>query len=327
MVTRMKAAASPPSYVIDFSMNKSLMAEATKQEWFPEWFFTGAIYGDIGILSRPYPADQSAHASRAVVPQPVHGAPIRHRRLPTCLSTKTNPLNWYWGGTRPHKPARSAPTSCGPQRDPGRGSEAHAEDVAPRLFAIPPRLGAAQGRVDSFMTATGKDRGSPTTSTRRMGRLRAVLWDRPPPARRTVRRSRKGVGWDATPPSATKAGTWPKKQFKCSQVHVRCTTFATLAGDGAPTYAGSLDSGRTHGPASTAESIAKWYTDVDLSNHLNCFFGHVPACSALAGWRPAQPLPTSPCRSRGRGVVGPTSTARSRAHSARTRRRGARPFP
>ena len=39
-----------------------LMDFATQQEYFPEWFFTGASYQDIAILARNYPQEQAQHA-------------------------------------------------------------------------------------------------------------------------------------------------------------------------------------------------------------------------------------------------------------------------
>ena len=75
MVTRMKSAGVTTVIMLsDFSMNKALMDNATKQEWFPEWFFTGAVYADIGILARAYPTEQSAHAFGLSFLTPVHRA-------------------------------------------------------------------------------------------------------------------------------------------------------------------------------------------------------------------------------------------------------------
>ena len=46
----------------DVAMTKALMENATKQEWFPEWFLTGTVFQDLAILARSYPTDQSSHA-------------------------------------------------------------------------------------------------------------------------------------------------------------------------------------------------------------------------------------------------------------------------
>ena len=85
MVTRMKAAGVTTVIMLsDFSMNKALMDNATKQEWFPEWFFTGAIYADIGILARAYPTEQSAARVRALVPHARSPSSTRRRRRRSC---------------------------------------------------------------------------------------------------------------------------------------------------------------------------------------------------------------------------------------------------
>ena len=97
MVTRMKSAGVTTVIMLcDFSMNKAMMDNATKQEWFPEWFITGAVYADIGIFARLYPQEQSQHAfglsflTPFTEPDPTPAPPA----LP--LSTQINPLNWYW---------------------------------------------------------------------------------------------------------------------------------------------------------------------------------------------------------------------------------------
>ena len=98
MVTRMKAAGVTTVIMLsDFSMNKALMDNATRQEWHPEWFFTGAIYADIGILARAYPAEQSTHAFGLsfLTPFTELDPPPPPPQLP--LSTLTDPSNWYWG--------------------------------------------------------------------------------------------------------------------------------------------------------------------------------------------------------------------------------------
>ena len=44
------------------AMTAALMENATKQEWSPEWFFTGTVFQDLALLARAYPVEQSAHA-------------------------------------------------------------------------------------------------------------------------------------------------------------------------------------------------------------------------------------------------------------------------
>ena len=63
IVTQMKQAGVTTVILFtDVAMTKALMENATKQEWFPEWFFTGTVFQDLGSFARAYPAEQSAHA-------------------------------------------------------------------------------------------------------------------------------------------------------------------------------------------------------------------------------------------------------------------------
>ena len=98
VVTKMKQAGVTTVILFsDFSMNKSMMEQATKQEWYPEWFFTGTVFQDVGVLGRQYPAEQASHAfgisslSPYVSPDPTPPPPQKS------LSVLTNSQNWYWG--------------------------------------------------------------------------------------------------------------------------------------------------------------------------------------------------------------------------------------
>ena len=56
--SRMKAAGV--TTIVPFAelrRGEVLMEVASQQDYFPEWFFTGASYQDIGILARSYPPD------------------------------------------------------------------------------------------------------------------------------------------------------------------------------------------------------------------------------------------------------------------------------
>ena len=142
MVTRMKAAGVTTVIMLgDFSMNKALMDNATKQEWNPEWFFTGAVYADIGTLARIYPQEQSrrlvglSFLTPFTEPDPAPAPPT----LP--LSTQINPLNWYFGvNTATQSGAVVAPVlwvlagvhTAGPNLTP--------KTFAQGLFSVPPQV-------------------------------------------------------------------------------------------------------------------------------------------------------------------------------------------
>ena len=215
MVTRMKAAGVTTVIMLsDFSMNAALMKEATKQEWFPEWWFTGAIYTDIGILARGLPTEQSSHAfgisflSPYTELDPVPPPPD----LP--LSTKTDVLNWYWGvdnGTQAGAVATpitwflTGVQTAGPNLTP--------KTFAQGLFAIPASGGAAQNRTNSFMTGYGKNPGLPYDEYASNGLDFAPYWWDPETTGPSNGQGEvgKGVGWYADGAKRYKAGTWPKK--------------------------------------------------------------------------------------------------------------------
>ena len=79
-------------------MTKAMMEQARrKQEWFPEWFLTGAVFQDLALLARTYPPEQARHAFGIssllpwVLPDPIPPPPQKS------LDGVDEPLNWYWG--------------------------------------------------------------------------------------------------------------------------------------------------------------------------------------------------------------------------------------
>jgi hypothetical protein len=146
----------------DVAMTKALMENATRQEWYPEWFFTGTLFHDLALLARDYPPDQAAHAfgisvvSPWVLPDPPPASPQKS------LTVLTNPLNWYWGETA----ATSA--SATPQHLTWLMTGIHA--AGPRLtpktfqqglFSIPASGGAADGAPTGSLMGYGKNAGLP----------------------------------------------------------------------------------------------------------------------------------------------------------------------
>ena len=268
MVTRMKSAGVTTVVMLsDFSMNKALMTQATKQEWFPEWFFTGAVYADIGLLARSYPADQSAHAFGLsflppyTLPDPTPPAPQQP------LSTLTDPENWYWGvdaGTDGPAVASnilwilSGMQAAGPKLTP--------KTFAQGLFAIPPSGGAAQHETDGYLSGYGKGPGLPYDEYAQNGLDFAPYWWDPTttgPSNGTGDEG-KGVGWYANGAKRYKAGTWPKQQFDWFDKQTSVYKFDTRQTP-APTYVGDCQgcpaTGGPGQPGSTSTSgfVAKAY--------------------------------------------------------------------
>jgi hypothetical protein len=251
----------------DYSMNSALMKEATKQEWFPEWFFTGAIYADIGILSRLYPTDQSVHAFGLsfLSPYTELDPPPPPPDLP--LSTKTNPLNWYWGVDAASQGGAvtsnivwilSGIQAAGPKLTP--------KTFAQGLFAIPPTGGAAQNRTNSFLSGYGKGPGLPYDEYAQNGLDFAPYWWDPDTTGPSNGQGEvgKGVGWYANGAKRYKAGTWPKKQFDWFDKSTSVYHFETRQTP-APTYVGPCQGcPSTGGPGQTGSTsnsgfVAKAY--------------------------------------------------------------------
>ncbi len=244
MVTRMKAAGVTTVILLsDHSMNGALMKEATKQEWYPEWFFTGSVYSDIGILVRSLPTEQSMHAFGLsfLTPFTELDPPPPPPQLP--LSTLTNALNWYWGvdvGTQ-----AGAVTShivwllngiqaAGPKLTP--------KTFAQGLFAIPASGGAAQNRTNSFLSGYGKGPGLPYDEYAQNGLDFAPYWWDPETTGPSNGQGEvaKGVGWYANGAKRYKSGTWPKKQFEWFDKETSVYHFETRQTP-APTYVGACD--------------------------------------------------------------------------------------
>ena len=257
MVTRMKAAGVTTVIMLsDFSMNKALMDNATRQEWFPEWFFTGAIYADIGILARAYPAEQSTHAFGLsfLTPFTELDPPPPPPQLP--LSTLTDPLNWYWGvdaGTQAG--AVSPELDLVAERHPRRGAEPHPEDAPARAVRDPGRRGAPPRTVRTApSTGSARCPNLPYDEYAQNGVDFAPYWWDPTTTGPSNGQGEmgKGVGWYANGAKRYIAGTWPKKQFDWFDKDTSVYHFETRQTP-APTYVGPCQGcPSTGGPARPA---------------------------------------------------------------------------
>jgi hypothetical protein len=242
MVTRMKSAGVTTVIMLsDFSMNKALMENATKQEWFPEWFFTGAIYADIGILARAYPTDQSVHAFGLSFLSPFTELDPTPPPPQLPLSTLVDPLNWYWGVDAGTQAGAVAPDlawllngihTAGPNLTP--------KTLGQGLFAIPGFGGAAQNRTSSFLSGYGKVPNLPYNEYAQNGLDFAPYWWDPTTTGPSNGQGElgKGVGWYANGAKRYKAGTWPKKQFDWFDKNTSVYHFETRQVP-APTYVGA----------------------------------------------------------------------------------------
>jgi hypothetical protein len=217
IVTKLKQAGVTTVVLFtDVAMTTALMENATKQEWSPEWFFTGTVFQDLALLARAYPVEQSAHAfgisqvSPWVLPDPTPAPPLKS------LTVLTNPLNWYWG--------ESAGTSA--SATPGHltwlltGIQAAGPKLTPKtfqqgLFSIPASGGAAQGYPTGGMTAYGKTAGLPYDEYLSTGLdFSPVWWDNETsgPSQGTGSEG-AGIAWYTDGAKRYRGGTVPKKQF------------------------------------------------------------------------------------------------------------------
>ncbi|MEX1008721.1 MAG: hypothetical protein WD271_12870 [Acidimicrobiia bacterium] len=236
----------------DVAMTRSLMDNATKQEWFPEWFFTGTVFHDLALLARSYPVEQSSHAfgisnvSPWVYPNPAAAN--------TLDGTKER-LDWYWGegvGTTASSPPQqilwllSGIQAAGPKLTPKTFQQG--------LFSLPATGGAALGYPTGTMTGYGKNAGLPYDEYMQVGIDFGVVWWDPEtsgPSQGTGTEA-KGVGWYANDSKRFRSGTVPKRQFswfdKATSVYkfdTRPTPTPVYAGDctGCPSQGGAGQAG------------------------------------------------------------------------------------
>jgi hypothetical protein len=200
----------------DFSMNKALMETATKQDWYPEWFFTGTVFHDVGVLGRLYPPEQASHAFGIsnlwpyVLPDPPPPPPQKS------LSVLTNVLNWYWGegvGTS----SASVPPHLGWLLSGvhAAGPRLTAKSFQQGLFSIPAAGGAAQDYPTGTMSGYGRNAGLPYDEYLQVGLDFAPMWWDPEttgPSQGTGV-SGTGVAWYVDGAKRYTARTVPKRPF------------------------------------------------------------------------------------------------------------------
>jgi len=206
------------------------METATKQDYFPEWFFTGASYQDIGILARNYPTDQSQHAFGISFIQP------STKPDPTAtadLSQASAPVTWYWGSGVGTFSARygqqvlwllSGIHAAGPKLTPTTFKQG--------LFALPPNGGAASGRTDSSMVGFAKTPKLPWDEYAMTAYDFAPYWwdTVTEGASNGIYLVGKGVGWYVDGGKRYVATTWPKQQFAWFDKAKSITSFPTRPG-------------------------------------------------------------------------------------------------
>ena len=230
IITRMKAAGVTTVITFaDFTVLRILMENATKQEWHPEWFFTGAQVQDIGILVRGFPTDQSQHAfgisslTPWLEPDPTPPPPQ------LSYTQQIDPLELVLGTGAGTVVAadHGIPRGMVAHRHPHRGAEPHPEDVRAGSVLQPTARRCARGTAPtSAWSAYGKGPKLPYNEYAGIGFDFAPYWwdtetTGPSNGLGTVG---KGVGWYVDGGKRYVATTWPKQQFAWFDKASRSTT-------------------------------------------------------------------------------------------------------
>ena len=262
MITRMKEAGVTTIVLFAGSMQMPpLMENATKQDYFPEWFFTGASYQDIGILARNYPPEQSQHAFGISF---IYAVDRADPAPATGMSTqKIDPLNWYWGPDAGHVHAALRPAlgSLAAERHPRRRPEPHAEDVQAGPVRAPRRRWRGRG---PHRQHHGRVRQGAEAALRRVrddGYDFAPYWwdpdtEGPSNGFGTVG---KGVGWYVDGGKRYVATTWPKKQFAWFDKSVSITASPAAPAGRSSTPATARTARRPVAPVSRARPATPWW--------------------------------------------------------------------
>jgi hypothetical protein len=248
IVTRLKQAGVTTVILFtDVAMTRSLMENATKQEWHPEWFFTGTVFHDLAILARGYPTDQSIHAFGISNVGPW----VTDPSTDALRDGVTERLDWYWG-------PKVGTTASSPPQQLGwlmLGIHAAGPKLTPKtfqqgLFSIPAFGGAAQNYPTGTMTGYGKNAGLPYDEYMAAGIDFGVMWWDPQtsgPSQGTGTEG-TGVAWYTNGGKRYRSGTVPKQQFGWYDTDTgvykfdrRPTPTPTLAGPctGCPSQGGS----------------------------------------------------------------------------------------
>jgi hypothetical protein len=218
IVTKMKSSGVTTVVLLsDVAMNKAMMAQATKQEWFPEWYITGAVFQDIAIFARSYDQEQFAHAfgvsnlAPYVQPDPTPAPPA------VALSTQLLPLTWYWGETRGTQVTSVVPRdltwlmrgihTAGPRLTP--------KTFRQGLFSIPASGGAAQNYPTGALVGYGQNPGLPYDEYMDLSLDFVPVWwdpDTTGPSNGTGTVG-KGVITFVNGAKRYRASTWPTKPF------------------------------------------------------------------------------------------------------------------
>jgi hypothetical protein len=246
IVTRLKSAGVTTVVLFsDASMNTALMKQATAQQWYPEWFFTGTLAQEIAVLARGYPREQSVHAFGMANLGPSVSQDSQTQQLSI--------LNWYWGEG----------VGTGGSTDSGAvlwllgGIQAAGPRLTPQTFrqgwfAAPARNGAADAQPVCCMIGYGRTAGLQYDSYATGGTDFALIWwdnDTAGPSQWPITVSGPGVAQYLDGAKRYRAGSWPTRQVKWFDRSTSIVQFDTQPV--ARVYIGDCTSCPSHGSPRT----------------------------------------------------------------------------
>ncbi|MEX1006280.1 MAG: hypothetical protein WD271_00365 [Acidimicrobiia bacterium] len=250
IVTKMKqAGVNNVILFTDVAMTRAVLDNATKQEWFPEWFMTGMVYQDFALLARSYDTQQFAHAFGITnffpytLPEPT---PPPGQKTNATLADQ---LNWYWGEKRGTENTIASSQLLWLLR----GTHAAGPNLTPKtfrqgLFSTPASGGAASNDPVSFLEGFGKTPGLPYDEYMLLGLDYApVWWDTETTGPTQVLGNEgKGVEWFLNNARRYHAGTWPTKRLQWFDKSASVMQFDTSPTP-LPKYAGDCNDCPSHG--------------------------------------------------------------------------------
>jgi hypothetical protein len=189
----------------DVGMTTAVLAEATKQEYEPEWVITGSQFQDVVFLARNYDQSQWAHAfGISTVTPTVAGG-----------STTTSPVAWYWGNQGTEQVVVDSWLQWFFNGIQAAGPKLTPKTFQQGLFATPAQGGAATGNPAAGQIAYGRTAGLPYDEYMSGGSDFAPVWyDAATTGNSNIFAiSGKGVEWYLDGARRYAAGHWPTKPF------------------------------------------------------------------------------------------------------------------
>jgi hypothetical protein len=212
IVTKMKAAGVTTVILLaDSAMVRALMNVATNQEWFPEWWSTGAMFHDATSFLRSYPQEQAVHMFGLSSLSPAIEGQSTAATAGT-LAAVDGTWQWYWGtgvgtstNTRSFWWLMGGIHAAGPKLTP--------KNFAQGWFSVPASGGAASNYKFGTMYGYGKNAGTPYNVYGLAGLDYAPYFYEPNEVgpSNVVPTDGKGVSYYLDGSKRYKAGSWPKK--------------------------------------------------------------------------------------------------------------------